>query len=384
MKKIAIFITSIYTVGGEQRVASVIANELSRKAEVTIYTSDNLNNRSDRYQLSKNINVVHYDPYGDKIANKIGRFCYWHFEGFCKKFPSIVKLAYYDDYAINKIVDTIQGKYDIAIAVSGDFSILLGYASPKLSDTMTVGWQHNSYEAYFEMPGKYYYYTKRACFEEAVRNLDECVVLNEDIAEKYEKNLHISCKVIYNPRSFLSNEKSNLTRKQFIACGRFDTQKGFDLLIESFRVFAENNHDWNLLLVGDGKQKNEIEKKIAYSHLENRISLTGYIDNVKEKMIESSIYLLSSRWEGFPMCVTEAFEIGLPVISYDITAVAPLIKNGEGIKVPAFDTKAFTEAMLKLVNDCMLRCEMGQKAIVAAESISVENIVMKWNSLLDL
>ena len=81
--------------------------------------------------------------------------------------------------------------------------------------------------------------------------------------------------------------------------------------------------------------------------MQNRIFLHGNVDNIADKMLNSSALLLSSRWEGMPMVVLEALECGLPVIAYDISAVKPLIANEvEGFVVEKFDNTKVQPMMI--------------------------------------
>lgn len=385
MKKIAIFVPSVFSCGGEQRVVTVVANELAKQYDITIFTCEKKKNKKNIYGLNDKICVNYYFPYGRNPIKSGLRFLERKTKSkVFEKFPFLIRTAYYSKGAVKKMRHTIKDQYDIVIAVSGNLSILLGYASDQelKKYTKTIGWEHNSYEAYFETPNLYMWNRKKF-FIESVPQLNQCVVLNEDIAKKYEDRLGIACYVIYNPRSFVSEKKSCLEEKQFIAVGRFVKAKGFDLLIDSFQEFAKKESQWKLVLVGEGPMMHDIKQKVEKFGLQDRVIFTGYTDRVKEWLLESSVYLLSSRWEGFPMCVTEAYETGLPVICYDIPAVIPLMKNKEGIKVEAFDVKQFADAMYQLSQDEILRKTMAKNAIAMAETISIQNIGMKWNELFE-
>lgn len=380
MKKIAIFTPTIYAIGGESRVVTVIANELSKDYDVTIFTREKKLLDS-IYGLKDNIEVVSYYPYSRKPVASAIRYIYRKTKlSFFENNIWLLDYAYYSKDAVKKMRRNISDKFDIIIAVSGDMSVLLGKCN--LTEKITIGWEHNSYEAYFETPHRYLW-KREKIFVKAVQKLTHCIVLNEDIAEKYENNLKIQCEYIYNPRSFVSAEKSKLNNKQFIACGNFVQAKGFDLLIESFNIFSKSNKEWNLVIAGDGCDYGKIKEKVIKYGLQGRVELPGYLKDVKPLLLESSVYLLSSRWEGFPMCVTEAFEIGLPVICYDIPAVIPLTRNKEGIVVEKFDTKKFADAMLELSNNTELRREMATNALRMADSISIENIAAEWNALIE-
>ena len=100
--------------------------------------------------------------------------------------------------------------------------------------------------------------------------------------------------------------------------------------------------------------------------------------------MNASVYLLSSRWEGFPMVVTEAFEMGLPVASYDITAVGPLITDGvQGRLEKAYDTRDFARIMLEMAENREALEQMAAKAVEMAETLSVEHIMVQWKELLE-
>ncbi len=379
-KKIAIFTPTIYAIGGESRVVTVVANELYKQYDITIFTREKKITKS-IYSLNDNIEVVSYYPYSRFPVASAIRYIYRKTKSnFFEDNIGLLNYAYYSRTSVEKMKKKVSKLFDCIIAVSGDMSILLGKCNLKAQ--ITIGWEHNSYEAYFQTPHRYLW-KKDEIFKSAVKGLTHCIVLNEDIAEKYKLNLGIECDYIYNPRSFVSQEKSTLLNKQFVACGNFVEAKGFDLLIESFQIFSEINQDWKLVIAGDGPGFIKIKKKIDEYNLQDRVILPGYLTDVRPLLLDSSVYLLSSRWEGFPMCVTEAFEIGLPIICYDIPAVIPLTRNGEGFVIEKFSIENFATAMLKLSEDFETRMEMSFKAQKMADSISIENIGLKWLKLIE-
>lgn len=379
-KKIAFFVPTIYAIGGESRVVTTIANELLNSYDITIFTREKRISES-IYGLNENIKVFSYYPYSKRPVASFIRYLYRNTKAsFFENNIRLLDYAYYSDSAVKKMKRLILGKFDFVVVVSGDMTILLGKC--KLDSVITIGWEHNSYEAYFQTPHRYLW-KKNKIFANAVKGLTKCIVLNEDIADKYDRNLGIKCEYIYNPRSFVSLEKSKLSNKQFVACGNFVEAKGFDLLVESFKLFASRDREWKLVIAGNGVDFLKIREKVYTYNLQDRILLPGYLEDVRPLLLESSIYLLSSRWEGFPMCVTEAFEVGLPVICYDIPGVIPLTRNGEGIVIDKFDVAGFASAMLDLAENIELRSEMAEKARKMANSISIENIRRKWMELLE-
>ena len=390
MAKICMVVSSVFSMGGEQRVTVVIANELAKTNEIIIYTMDDEKDREKNpYHLDENITIRYTKQPQFGLLNRISRRIireinektnlFYQKKGFYK----MLEYAYFQKAWQRQMIEQLTGEeYDVIVAVSGGNSLRLGLIADKLN-CRTVGWEHNAYEAYFKTPGYYFWHTD-LLFGESARRLDSCVVLNHYISDRYKEAFDVDCDVIYNPRSFVSEVKSELKNKTFVACGRLTYQKGFDLLIESFAEFAKKNSEWNLALVGDGEQRSELEEAIRKYALEARVKITGYTTEVRRYLQEASAYLLSSRWEGFPMVLTEAFEMGLPVVAYDITAVQPLVTDGvEGILATSYDTKEFAEKMLEMAaySDEKRAC-MAKAAIAKADSLAIENIIGQWKHLL--
>ena len=235
MRKIGLVVSSVFSIGGEQRVTAVIANELARKNEITIFTRDSEEDiRKNPYQVSDNIKIVTYrDPQLGR-AGRILRRCirelnertallYRRRTAF-----RLLRYAYFPKKWREEWVRMLSGQqFDWVIGVSGGNSIRLGLIADQLP-CHTAGWEHNAYEAYFENPHKYFWHMD-LLFAESLRHMDDCIVLNHYIAQKYKEAFGADCSVIYNPRSFVSEKKSGLENKVFITCGRFTYQKGYDL-----------------------------------------------------------------------------------------------------------------------------------------------------------
>ncbi len=381
MKNIAIFTYSIYTMGGEQKIVTMIANELCKEYDVTIFTMDSSVGNS-MYSLSERVHVEFYHPYSGDVISVLTRGIVHAIPWLAYDiFPKIIERAYCHDEYARKMYCLLENKYDTVITTAWQLSILLGMAKTKYGlKCKAIGWMHSSYEAYFQT--KYLYlYKNEELFYDYVKYLNHVVVLNERYANDYKKNMGIECEVIYNPKGLCSEKKSNLQNKNFVACGRFTKEKGFDLLIKAFAIFTTKNKDWNLSIVGDGPLRKEYEKQIAQLGISDRVRFWGRLDSVIQPLLESSVYILSSRYEGFPTCVTEAYEVGLPVIAFDIPAMIPLSQNGEAVLVKAYDVEAMAEQMLDLATNDSLRLEMGKKALEMANILDANQITGRWKEI---
>lgn len=392
MKKIAFVVPSVFTFGGEQRVVSMIANELVKDYDITIYTRDNMADRDKcPFFLDERLHIKHFlmqthviDWNARRVIRVLNR------KTGCFNNQRMAKFMCDMYYPKSKRAELIQDinheQFDVVIGVSGYNSILLGLIAEEIT-AKTVGWQHNSYEAYFETPGLYYW-NQYEMFAYTVKKLNRCFVLNHYIADRYQEHFGVTCDVFYNPRSFQSEEKARLDNPMFIACGEFNYRKGFDYLIEAYRLYKDKAKQqgadlWKLQMLGDGKMRKEIEQKIIAYGLQEDVILQGNVKNVQTYMLQASCFTLSSRWEGFPMVGTEALEIGLPTVSFDITAMQPLLTNGvEGLLVPAYDCGAFADAMLQISTDKTARKQMGKQAVCKAKEFSMECILQQWRDTL--
>ena len=384
MSRIAFFTYSVFSIGGEQRVVINIANELAKRHDVTIFTMDPKFKRNKGcYPISKDIIIKYYHPYlGDVLSFVIRFFTHYLPTLVYDKYPWMLKRAYYHDGFADLMYKCMGTDYDTVIVTAWQLSIILGIVVEKYDlSCKTIGWQHSVYESYFER--RYVYlYKHSGDFRRYAGRLSSVVVLNEDDALRYKKELGISCNVVYNPRSFTSSKKSTLMNKQFITCGRISPPKRYDRLIEVFKLYSKMEPEWELIILGDGPLREQVESLIKKYDLGDRVHLYGFTKDVINPMLEASIFLLTSEYEGFPMCITEAYELGLPVIAFDIPAMKPLSGNGEAIIVSSFDLEKYAEEMYKLASDYDKRLEMQKKALAMAGSLGIDSIGRKWEELL--
>ena len=387
MAKIGIITSSLYACGGEERVVSLIANELSKYHDITIYTYESRRlegGRRNDYYLSDMIRVEEIDA-ADENFFQHGIKILYHFTGLTSGRVSqyFLKNTFYPQKHLDEWAERIdREKYDLMIAVSGANTILLGYIADKIN-AKCISWEHSSFEGYFDRRTGYYR-NRMGVYKECASKLQKCVVLNQDIADKYAARLGLSTTVIPNPKSFSSERKADISAKCFVTCGRVEREKGYDDLIEAFADFDKKNSEWKLRIIGGGSMENRLRALTEEKHLRDKVTITGYINAVQENLLQGSVFMMTSRWEGFPMTVTEALEMGLPVIAYDIPAMQPLVTDGiEGRIVPAFERERLVKAMEELAADEQLRRRMSGKALDKAKTLEPEQIVKRWLALID-
>ncbi len=169
-----------------------------------------------------------------------------------------------------------------------------------------------------------------------------------------------------------------------LAVGRLEPQKGFDLLIEAFARLASTHPSWDLWIAGEGSQHPVLAREIRRRGLEKRIQLLGRVARPEQLMQQAELFVLSSRYEGFPTALLEAMAHSLPAVSFDCpTGPAEIIRHSvDGILVPPEDVGALSAALARLMDNPELRRQMGQRAREVLDRFSAEEFFRRWEELL--
>ena len=213
------------------------------------------------------------------------------------------------------------------------------------------------------------------CFDRIV------VLTNEDKDTNWKRNDKVV--VIPNPSSSQPLHGSPLEAKRVIAIGRLVKEKNLSSLISAFAYVKDRFPDWKLDILGEGYERPSLEKQIAFLSLEDSVFLRGTQTNVPDWLLGSSIFVMTSRYEGLPLVLLEAINYGLPVVSYAFSCgPRDVISDGQnGFLVPEGDEKALAYRICQLIEDNELRKRMGAAAFERAKDFSIEKIMNKWMSL---
>ncbi|UOB17079.1 glycosyltransferase family 4 protein [Abyssalbus ytuae] len=189
--------------------------------------------------------------------------------------------------------------------------------------------------------------------------------------------------VISNPLSFSPEKTSPLNNKKVLAVGRQCFQKGYDRLLKSWQKVSHAHPDWKLEIYG---KINENEDLNALAHdlkINTTISFFAPIKNIQEKYKKASVYVMSSRSEGFGMVLIEAMAHGVPCVSYDCPhGPADIITDGvDGYLVPNGDIHTFADRIVKLIEDEPKRKEMGKNAVKKTQLFAPDIIIPQWDKL---
>ncbi len=163
--------------------------------------------------------------------------------------------------------------------------------------------------------------------------------------------------------------------------GRFSYQhKGFDLLIKAFHIFCQENHDWELDIVGEGDMEFEYKALIKEYHLEERIMIHPFTNHIQNYYSNAQIYVLSSRWEGMPLVLMEAMSHGLPIVTSDL----PVCKEILGDFGIYFKNGDINELAQKLEEATHIEWQKkSEQALEIAHRFEVEPIIQQWKELIE-
>jgi glycosyltransferase involved in cell wall biosynthesis len=187
------------------------------------------------------------------------------------------------------------------------------------------------------------------------------------------------------PRTPASPRATHAGRpRTLLAVGRLTPEKGFDGLVDAFAQVADHHPEWNLVILGEGRMRGALTRAIAARGLADRIRLPGFDDRVRQAMRRADLFVLSSRFEGFPNALLEAMSEGLACVSFDCEAgPRELIRHREnGWLVPAQDTRGLAAALDTLMHDEDLRARLGTGAREVRTRYSMPRIIGQWNALL--
>lgn len=219
--------------------------------------------------------------------------------------------------------------------------------------------------------------------ERIVRRFDKFVVLtNED--RGYWGKLPNIC-VIPNAAMFVADRYSDVSKKRVIAVGRLDYQKGFDRLIQAWEIVYKSGkyNDWRLDIFGQGEWKEMLQGMIDERELNGSAFINKPTKNIGREYSESSMLVMSSNYEGFPMVMIEAMACGLPVVAFDFKCgPKDIISDGEnGLIIRNGDIKALAEGMMRLMEDTENRKRMSLNARKIVDTYSEKAVMDKWIGL---
>jgi glycosyltransferase involved in cell wall biosynthesis len=168
--------------------------------------------------------------------------------------------------------------------------------------------------------------------------------------------------------------------------GRLSPEKGFDVLVRAFARIAPWFPDWTLQILGTGPQRGQLEDLADSLGVRDNVRWAGWVEEPESALLESGVFVLPSRYEGFPNALLEAMACGLPCIASACdSGPAEIIRDGvDGLLVPPENVDALADALRQLVSDEDKRARLGRHAVEVTSRFSREAFFGRWEEALRL
>lgn len=367
---------AIYSAGGVERVITVKANYFSEVFgyDVTVIVTEG-KGRSSFFPLSDRVHVVNFELDFEELWNV----------GLCKKtYLYLKKIRKYKRLLREEL---LRIRPDITISTLRreiNFINDIKDGSRKLGELHVNRANYRNFKTEKSSPvknlfAKFWSYGLVG----HLKKLDRLVVLTERDKEAWTELDNVE--VIPDPLPFKPSAVSPLTEKRVLAITRYSHEKGVDLLLEAWAQVEKQTEEWRLDVFGDG-DTTVYERMMDELGIDrNRCRLHGHTRDVEKEYVNSSVFVCSSRFEGFGMVIMEAMACRLPVVSFDCPwGPRSIINDGEnGVLVEKDNPTALAQGILSLVNDAALRTTLSDAAKRNAQSFKMEYMAAQWKQLFD-
>jgi GalNAc-alpha-(1->4)-GalNAc-alpha-(1->3)-diNAcBac-PP-undecaprenol alpha-1,4-N-acetyl-D-galactosaminyltransferase len=354
------FIIPAVTSGGAERVMSVMANYWAAKGwEMTLITFDN-GTVPPFYALDSRIRHLPIDILQDS--------------------PNLLAAIKINLKRVQVLRSTIvETKPDVVVSFMDTNNVLTLLATRRLTVPVVVNEQ--IHPAMFPV-GRIWELLRRWTYPRA----HQVVAVTERALQYFSADVQARGCAIPNPAlSVPSNQPPSatlLTKPSLIAVGRLHPQKGFDLLLQAFSRLQARYPEWSLTILGEGHLRSDLETLRDQLGLTDRVHFLGVVPDPQNFLKQADIFVMSSRFEGFPNALCEAMACGLPVISTDcLSGPREIIRpDVDGLLVASEDIAALTDAMARLMSDVNERQRLAARAPEVTQRFGLTTVMALWEA----
>lgn len=372
--KITYIYTALVTRGGADRVITEKANWLANHGYDVMIVTDTQLGREPIYPLSPKVFL--YDlaiDFSLEYGHSLPVRAWWYFKLmrlYRKKLTEVL----------------VKRQSDIVITTLGrdlDFLTKINDGSVKIGESHIARQFSRNFHLMEQKGGLHRLIAKiwRKKQERDVSKLDALVLLTQEDANSWKGVTNIF--VIPNPTPFYPEASSTCESHKAICVGRLNEQKGYEYLIDAWAIVSKRHPDWVLNAYGSGEIKEQLQKRINEKGVSNSLILNEPTSSIIDKYLESSLYIMSSRFEGFPMVLLEAMSCGLPCVSFDCpNGARDLIVDGRnGFLVDYLNVEQLADCICKLIEDEPLRKKMGYHTREDVKYYLPAEIMKLWTDL---
>ncbi|UKK60388.1 glycosyltransferase family 4 protein [Prevotella communis] len=372
--KITYIYTALVTRGGADRVITNKANWLAEHGYDVMIVTDTQLGREPIYPLSPK--VVLHDlaiDFSLEYGHSLPVRAWWYFKlmrQYRKKLTEVL----------------MKRQSDVVITTLGrdlDFLTKIKDGSVKIGESHIARQFSRNFHLMEQKGGLHKMIAQRwrKKQEKDVSKLDALVLLTREDANSWKGVTNTF--VIPNPTPFYPEESSTCESHKAICVGRLNEQKGYVYLIDAWTIVSKRHPDWILNAYGSGEIKEQLQMRIDEKGVSNSLILNEPTSDIIGKYLESSIYIMSSRFEGFPMVLLEAMSCGLPCVSFDCpNGAKDIIEDGRnGFLVGYLNVEQLADNICKLIENESLRKEMSNHAREDVKHYLPTEIMKLWERL---